>query len=46
MRLYDQTFKAAIHLMQMEDVKGFNDTVSELKTKQAETAEKQDKKPN
>ena len=31
MKLYDQTFKAAIHLMQMEDVKGFNDRVDELK---------------
>jgi len=39
MKLYDQTFKAAIHLMQMEDVKSFNDTVSELKKKQAETSQ-------
>jgi hypothetical protein len=31
MKLYDQTFKAAIHLMQMEDVKAFNDRVDELK---------------
>ena len=37
MKLYDQTFKAAIHLMQMEDVKNFNDAVSELKKKQSET---------
>ena len=37
MKLYDQTFKAAIHLMQMEDVKSFNDTVLELKKKQVET---------
>lgn len=39
MKLYDQTFKAAIHLLQMEDVKGFNDTVSDLKKGQAESAE-------
>ena len=31
MKLYDQTFKAAIHLLQMEDMKEFNDTVSALK---------------
>lgn len=36
MKLYDQTFKAAIHLLQMEDVKAFNDTISDLKKKQAE----------
>lgn len=36
MKLYDQTFKAAIHLLQMEDVKTFNDTVSDLKKKQEE----------
>ena len=36
MKLYDQTFKAAIHLLQMEDVKDFNDIVSDLKKKQAE----------
>lgn len=34
MKLYDQTFKAAIHLMQMEDVKCFNDNISNLKQKQ------------
>ncbi len=33
MKLYDQTFKAAIHLLQMEDVKSFNDTISDLKKK-------------
>ena len=31
MKLYDQTFKAAIHLMQMEDVKAFINRVDELK---------------
>ena len=39
MKLYDQTFKAAIHLLQMEDVKSFNDTVSDLKKKQTVSAE-------
>ena len=43
MKLYDQTFKAAIHLLQMEDVKEFNDTVSDLKKKQTESAEMQGK---
>lgn len=33
MKLYDQTFKAAVHLMQMEDVKAFAEHVSELKNK-------------
>lgn len=37
MRLYDQTFKAAIHLMQMEDAKAFNDRVDELKRMQNES---------
>lgn len=32
-KLYDQTFKAVIHLLQMEDIKIFNDTVSKLKEK-------------
>ena len=31
MAFYDQTFKAAIHLMQMEDVNEFSETVNELK---------------
>ena len=31
MKLYDQTFKAAIHLLQMEDVDAFQTAVSELK---------------
>lgn len=44
MRLYDQTFKAAIHLMQMEDVRDFNDTVSDLKKKQTESAKSQSQK--
>ena len=37
-KLYDQTFKAAIHLLQMEDVRDFNDTVSDLKKKQIESS--------
>ncbi len=44
-KLYDQTFKAAIHLLQMEDVRAFNDTVSVLKKKQTESAEVQGKNP-
>ena len=43
MKLYDQTFKAAIHLLQMEDVRDFNDIVSNLKEKQTESAEVQGK---
>ena len=43
MKLYDQTFKAAIHLLQMEDVMDFNDIVSNLKKKQTESAEVQGK---
>lgn len=43
MKLYDQTFKAAIHLLQMEDVGDFNDIVSNLKKKQTESAEVQGK---
>ena len=39
MKLYDQTFKAAVHLLQMEDVKSFNVTVSDLKKKQAKADE-------
>ena len=39
MKLYDQTFKAAIHLLQMEDVKSFINTVSDLKKKHAESVE-------
>ena len=31
MKLYDQTFKAAIHLMQKEDIDLFNSIVSDLK---------------
>lgn len=46
MKLYDQTFKAAIHLMQMEDVKDFNNTVSNLKKKQAELVEAKPKNTN
>ena len=42
MKLYDQTFTAAIHLLQMEDVKNFNDTVSDLKEKQLEQMETRD----
>lgn len=38
MKLYDQTFKAAVHLMQMEDVKCFNDAIADLKKKQDEHA--------
>lgn len=41
MILYDQAFKAAIHLLQMEDVKNFNDTVSDLKKEQAERSKSQ-----
>lgn len=43
MKLYDQTFKAAIHLLQMEDMKEFNDTVSALK-QQEKPNEAEDKK--
>ena len=39
MKLYDQTFKAVIHLLQMEDVRYFNNTVSDLKKRQNEPAE-------
>ena len=46
MKLYDQTFKAAIHLMQMEDVKDFNNTVSNLKKKQTELVEAKPKNTN
>lgn len=43
MKLYDQTFKAAVHLLQMEDMKEFNDTVSALK-QQEKPNEAEDKK--
>ena len=43
MKLYDQTFKAAVHLLQMEDVKEFSDTVSALK-QQEKPNEAEDKK--
>ena len=46
MRLYDQTFKAAVHLMQMEDVKSYNNAVSALKKKQAELVAAQHKNSN
>ena len=39
-KLYDQTFKAAIHLLQKEDVDSFNSIVSELKQRQTENQEK------
>lgn len=42
-KLYDQTFKAAVHLMQMEEVNSFNDTVDELKRRPAELVEVQSK---
>ena len=41
-KLYDQTFKAAIHLLQKEDVDSFNNLVSNLK--QTNQTEKQEKK--
>lgn len=31
MKLYDQAFKAAIHLLQMESTNKFKGTISELK---------------
>lgn len=31
MKLYDQTFKASIHLLQMEDINSFSETIRELK---------------
>lgn len=34
LKLYDQTFKAAIHLLQKEDVDSFNNVVNGLKQKQ------------
>lgn len=46
MKLYDQAFKAAIHLLQMEDVKNFNDTVSDLKKEQIERSKVQDDNSN
>ena len=40
MKLYDQTFKAAIHLLQMENVKEFNQTVNEMKKAQTDAVNK------
>ena len=40
MKLYDQTFKAAIHLLQMEDVRAFNAMVEELKESQEAAIQK------
>lgn len=34
LKLYDQTFKAAIHLLQKEDIDSFNSTVNNLKQRQ------------
>ena len=39
LKLYDQTFKAAVHLMQKEDVDSFNNMVSEFKQRQTNTTD-------